>query len=448
MQEYYHSVTLDRDKCMGCTNCIKRCPTEAIRVRDGKARIIEERCIDCGECIRVCPYHAKVAITDPLDSIENFKYRIALPAPTLYGQFKKLTNIDHVLHGLKALGFHDVFEVARGADYVTEFTRYQIETSNHIKPMISSACPAIVRLIQVRFPELIPNLADVGSPMEIAAQMARDEFSNKHGVDKDDIGVFFITPCAAKMTSIKNPIGTEKSNVDGAISILDIYGPLSSAMSKDNSLHISDSLQSSTLKGVGWANSGGEGNSLGIDNYLAVDGIHNVMKVLEEIENDRLPDLDFFEGLACIGGCVGGPLVFENNFVAQSRLKRIISKMPSAVPISPNELKKAIEKYEWKLYKEIPPKPVMKLDDNISSAIKKMEELERIYAELPGLDCGSCGSPSCRTLAEDIVRGYATEFHCIIKFQEKVRILAEEMIELSDNIPTGKEKREKGGDKG
>ena len=67
--EMYHSVTLDKDKCTGCINCIKRCPTEAIRVRNGKAKIIKERCIDCGECIRVCPNHAKKAIVDSLDML-------------------------------------------------------------------------------------------------------------------------------------------------------------------------------------------------------------------------------------------------------------------------------------------------------------------------------------------------------------------------------------------
>lgn len=444
MQEYYHSVTLDKDKCMGCTNCIKRCPTEAIRVRDGKANIIAERCIDCGECIRICPYHAKIAITDPLTSINKFKYKIALPAPTLYGQFKKLTSIEKALHGLKSLGFDDVFEVARGADFITEFTKRQLQMSHSSKPMISSACPAIVRLIQVRFPELIPNLADVTSPMEIAAQMAKKEFAKKHGVSKNDIGAFFITPCAAKMTSIRNPIGIKNSSVDGAISILDIYGPLSSAMDEDDSLHSLDGLQKSSLNGVAWANSGGEGNSLGIDSYLSVDGINDVIKVLEEIESDRLSDLDFFEGLACVGGCVGGPLVFENNFVAQARLKKLIHGMPSNQPLSQGEVDSTMKEYNWGLDKEILPKPVMKLDDNILSAIKKMDELERIYEDLPGLDCGSCGAPSCRTLAEDIVRGDATSFDCIIKLREKVKKLAQEMIELSDYIPTGKEPRTKG----
>ncbi|MDK2889257.1 MAG: hypothetical protein PWP72_2135, partial [Thermoanaerobacter sp.] len=73
---------MDEEKCRGCTNCIKHCPTEAIRVRKGRARIIEERCIDCGECIRVCPNQAKLAITDSLEKLKDFKYTIALPAPS------------------------------------------------------------------------------------------------------------------------------------------------------------------------------------------------------------------------------------------------------------------------------------------------------------------------------------------------------------------------------
>ena len=73
MQEYIQSVTLDKDLCKGCINCIKRCPTEAIRVRDGKAAIDAQRCIDCGECIRICPHHAKKAITDPISILEGFQ---------------------------------------------------------------------------------------------------------------------------------------------------------------------------------------------------------------------------------------------------------------------------------------------------------------------------------------------------------------------------------------
>ena len=119
MNKYEHSVFLDVEKCNGCTTCLKHCPTEAIRIKDGHAVINEGRCIDCGECIRVCPNSAKKAKCNALSSMDKFKWKIALPAPTLYGQFDNLDDVDYVLDGLLKIGFDDVFEVAEGADIVT-----------------------------------------------------------------------------------------------------------------------------------------------------------------------------------------------------------------------------------------------------------------------------------------------------------------------------------------
>ena len=298
-QTRFHSVRLEKDKCRGCTNCLKRCPTEAIRVRGGRAHIIDERCIDCGMCIKVCNYHAKVAVTDPLSSISRYKYKIALPAPSLYGQFGGVRNISQILNGLKQMGFDDVFEVARGADVVSQAIRDRLKNPDLPRPVISSACPAFVRLIQVRFPSLVDNIVDVRQPMEVAAMMAKREFARKNNVREKDIGCFFITPCPAKMTAIRHPIGHEKSAVDGAISVLEIYGLLSSQLRK---APIDPSLETATDLGVGWARNGGESYAVCPENSMSVDGIMNCIHVLEEIEDDRLQGLEFFEGAACTGG--------------------------------------------------------------------------------------------------------------------------------------------------
>ncbi len=429
MDEYFHSVKLVEDKCKGCTNCIKRCPTEAIRVRKSKARIIDERCIDCGECIRVCPYHAKNAITDPLELIDKYKYKVAIPAPALYGQYNSTFSRNQILTALKLLGFNKTFEVAKAAEIVTEAAKKLIKNHELKKPAISSACPAVVRLIQVRFPNLIDNIVKLESPMEVAAKVIKSELVNEKSISPEDIGVFFISPCAAKVTSVKAPYERKKSFVDGVISIKDIYLKI---LVKLKTISECDDLIQAGFEGIGWANSGGESSALGTEKYLAVDGIQNVIKILEEIENDRLEDIDFVEALACTGGCLGGPLAVENPYVAKTNLKRHIDESQQ---ISKSNDKNN-ESYEDLLWTEnMKHKPIMKLDQDMEKALQKMDTLEKINSTLPGLDCGACGAPSCHALAEDIVRGNANVTDCIFKLRDKVRNLAMQMMELEAKMP-------------
>ncbi len=409
MAVIFHSVRLDADKCQGCTNCIKRCPTQAIRVRNKKAYIISDRCIDCGECIRVCPHHAKYAVSESFNELVNYKYRIALPAPALYGQFNNLENVDYVLTALKKMGFDDVVEVSKAAEYISAATRVMMDNGELKRPVISSACPAVVRLIRTRFPNLINNLLPTCAPIDFAAQLARKKAREETNYKDEEIGVFFITPCPAKRTAIRNPLCHENYGISGAIAIKDIYPVLVGTMDKLEAEEI-EPINESGIIGVGWASSGGEAAGLLKERYLAADGIENVINVLEELEDEKLNDLDFIELNCCTGGCVGGVLTVENPYVAKARLQRLRKFMP----VSCNTISDGFNWDEISWTKELAPSPAMKLADNVIKAMRMMTRLREIEAELPGLDCGICGAPSCRALAEDIVRGYAEETDCVL----------------------------------
>ncbi len=405
--EFFHSVRLDESLCKGCTNCIKHCPTGAIRVRRGKAYIIKERCIDCGECIRICPHHAKYAEKEPFEEILKYKYKIALPAPTLYGQFNNLEDTDIVLNGLKQMGFDDVCEVSQAAEFISEATRIALEDKRIPHPVISSACPAVVRLIRVRFPNLIDHVLNLNAPMEEAARIAREKAMKETGLMNEDIGVFFISPCTAKITEIKAPVCNIKSYVTGVFGIKDIYPVLLGCMEKLNAEE-GESLKNSGIIGVSWASSGGEAAGVFSDRYLAADGIENVIKVLEELEDEKLNDLDFIELNACPGGCVGGPLAVENPYVAKARINHLRKYMPISCKHLPSkEIPKTLC---WQ--KPLEPVSIMKLADNVREAMVKMARMNEISAMLPGLDCGMCGAPSCKDLAEDIVREKASIEDC------------------------------------
>lgn len=416
-----HSVALDKSKCKGCTTCLKRCPTEAIRIHDGKARILKELCIDCGECIKVCPYHAKKAVTHTFDSLKNFKYNIALPAPALYGQFQNLKDIDYVLNGLLEIGFDDVYETAKATEAITEYTKELLFQGKLKKPVINSACPAVVRLICVRFPSLIDNILPVIAPVEAAAIAARKDAAKKTGLAPSDIGVFFISPCAAKATTLPNPIGIYDSPISGVLSMKSIYTQMVSAMKKITDLK---PLSNATLEGINWARSGGEIKALGrsIGRCICVDGIENIISLFEQIEDNEALDIDFIEALSCEGGCVSGPLTAENGYIAKMRIVELGKRQEEKLK-GKNFPPVSVEASELGWKKPVVYRDINNLDSDMKSALKKLQEIEKIYETLPKTDCGSCGSPTCRCFAEDIVRGMANEIDCIHKLKEKINTL-------------------------
>ena len=415
--KFFTSVQLEETLCKGCINCIKRCPTQAIRVRNGKAVITKEFCIDCGECIRICPHHAKRAVYDKLDIRNQYAYTVALPAPSLYGQFNHLEDVNIVLTALKRIGFDDVYEVSGGAELVSELTRNYVAAHPQKQPFISTACPSIVRLIRVRFPNLIEHLLPIKPPVELAAELARKRAMEKTGLPSEKIGIIFLSPCPSKVTWVKTPLGMKKSNIDAVCAIKDVYKPLLSLM-KEVAEH-PEELSISGKIGISWGATGGEAGGLLTDRYLAADGMENVIRVLEDLEDNKISDLEFIELNACNGGCVGGVLTVENPFAAMAKLHRLRKYMTVARSHIETEFLYPPEEAFWT--EEVEYEPVFKLGENVRESIARMAQVEELCKKFPGLDCGSCGAPTCKALAEDIVRGEATEHDCIHIFKEYVR---------------------------
>ena len=426
-----HSVALDQKRCRGCTSCIKSCPTEAIRVRGRMATILPDRCIDCGTCIRICPHRAIRSSGDSLDSLKRFKCCVALPEPALYGQFQHLDNVDVVLAGLLKIGFHRVYEVARAAEILSDYERKSLKQGPPaVTPQISSACPAVLRLIRMRFPKLMEHVSNAVMPMELAAILARREAEAETGLSPEEIGVFAIVPCSSKVTAARESEGLSRPVLDGAFSIKDVYLRLLGPMREVE--EDPPALSSAGIIGLGWGASGGECAARLGGRSVAVDGIVNVIRMLEEIEDGRLPEADFLELSACTQGCVGGCFTVENPYGAKMRLKSLMK----GLPVSRNRF--TLEGEDRTLVERNKPLqylPTFVLDHDREAAFDKQRRIQELEAQLPGLHCGSCGAPSCRAFAEDVVLGRASMDDCIFKVRERMRSMAGGKEEADDYLP-------------
>ncbi|MBQ9761128.1 MAG: 4Fe-4S binding protein [Clostridia bacterium] len=420
MNSYEHSVSLDLSRCTGCTTCLKHCPTEAIRIQDGHAKINPNRCIDCGICIRICPNKAKKATYSRMDKVMKYKWKIALPAPALYGQFEDLENVDYVLQGLKDIGFDDVFEVSKAAELVSAYTRLYLKTNGIAKPVISSACPVVLRLISLRYPTLREHIMQLLPPMEVAARLARQRAMEEHPeLAREDICVCFISPCPAKVSYVRNGFGDYQSEVDEVLSISDVYFNLINVMRREQE---PQQLSESGKIGISWATTGGEASAIFNDKYLAADGIENVNHVLEQLDNGNISNLEFIELNACPGGCVGGAMTVENPFVAKARLQTLRRYLPVSQTQLQGEEKEFIPQNIF--FDKLPTYlPIQRLSENFGESLRMMAAIQKLHEELPGIDCGACGAPNCRAYAEDVICGRAEADGCTILRSKKLEAL-------------------------
>ncbi len=400
----YHSIKIDDSKCIGCVVCMKACPTKAIRIKGRKARVIAERCIDCGECYRVCPYNAIAPLTTRTSDIDRFKIKVALPTPVLYSQFGPEIMPDEILNVLKEVKFDYVYDEALACEMASIAIQEYLEKNPVPRPIISSTCPVVVRLIQRLFPDLVSLIIRMEPPREIAAKNLRKELSREHKIPESEIGIFHITSCPAKMVSINKPETMEKSYLDGAISIREIYNMFMMKLKRKERRFLMQTQTQISGIGIGWAISGGEIRGIKQDSVVSVSGVYDTIRILNDVESGKMKNIEYLECLICPDGCIGGPLTVENRFLAKSHILRLIRLFGGKNRIDVNYVKQLYEKNFFSFERDIKPKPFPPLDQDKNEAIKKLKKKEKILKTLPGINCGVCGAPDCESFAEDLVR--------------------------------------------
>jgi Na+-translocating ferredoxin:NAD+ oxidoreductase RNF subunit RnfB len=412
------SVYFDAARCVGCVDCGKTCPTAAIRVRGGCAVVDPELCIDCGACIGRCRHGAVRARTATSADLKRFRHTVALPSLTLFAQFGKDVEPAQVLAALTTLGFDSTYDISAMCEMLASATDAYLCECKGPWPKISVTCPAIVRLIQLRYPDMIDNLLPIETPRELAAKLIRRRLASEKGLDPRDIGVFFITPCSAIINSISYPVGLEESYLDGAFSIAELYGPLLKAIKAGAGRESSPAISE---RGLLWAMGGGEIAGMRDKNTLTVGGAGDVLRVFDHIEEGRLQAVDFIEAYICPDGCVSGQLTIEGRYAARRNIQQIVRRLGEQKQVPEEKVRALLREHFFDFEEHIPARPVRPLGRNLAEAAARKREADRILAGLPRKDCAACGAPGCATHAEDVVRGTAALEDCVFVRIERMQ---------------------------
>ncbi len=418
--EHYHSIRFDAGACHGCMACMRVCPTQAIRVRRGLAAMIEDRCIDCGECIKACPKGAVVPLTASPAGLGRFGCTIAVPSPALYTQFDGEVTPGVILQALRASGFDAAATLSWAGDAVTCALELFLADYRGPVPLISSFCPSVVRLVQVKYPELVDQLLPILAPREVAAREAKLAAAAESGLPPDRVHAVYITPCPAKMVSIVDHPGMDASYIDSAVGINDLF-PLLAPVIREVQTGGADVPEPETSAGLGWAFSVNLPSTLSEEHTLSVWGLPNVLRTLDDIDKGKLQRYTFVECHACFDGCVSGALTVENPYVARARALHLQHALPSRNVADAEALRARCARGDFRTTVPFSVRPPQPLGRDIVSAISRMQERDRVAGRLPGIDCGACGAPTCLSFAEDVVLGSAEEAECVFVREAQLR---------------------------
>ena len=409
-------------KCKDCYKCLRECPVKAIEVKNHQARIIESRCILCGHCTLICPQNAKI-VHSSLNEIKQILNSgakvVASVAPSFLSSFG-LKDFNVFKIALAKVGFFDAEETAYGAELVTQQYKTLLE-SKQFKNFITSACPAVCRLIQAYYPKALQYLAPVDSPMIAHAKMLRKQHP--------DAKVIFIGPCIAKKRE-----AIESGIIDGVLTYDDMQELFAEKnIVLDEIINISlENKKGTACLSKAYPISHGIIKAFpelpkGYD-YMAVDGPDRCVDALQNIDN--LENV-FLEMNICKDGCVNGPCSLSVNIKGGSIkatsdvLKYYKKDIRTLAPHQYEEHDIDLNKLYPRIRNNSMPPPEREIKCILAKIGKHKPEDE--------LNCSACGYDTCRDKAWAVYNGYTDAEICLPYMRERAESLSYEIIQHSPN---------------
>lgn len=403
-------------KCKDCFKCLRECPVKAIKYENHQAKIIESKCILCGRCTIVCPQNAKSVHSERenvMTLLKGNKMVIASVAPSFVGSFD-VSDFASMSRALQELGFTFAEETAVGALAVTEEYAKLLEKKEY-KNLITSACPAINRMIQLYYPNALKYLAPVASPMVAHARMLKERYPESR--------VVFLGPCIAKKRE-----GAESGVIDGVLTfeeLDELFKEKNITFKEGECCETGDPnfnrakfypISNGIIKSF---------KSLSSDyEYVAIDGVKRSFEVLDDI--DFYSDL-FIEVNCCEYACVNGPCVVKREGGA----------------IKANEIvRKYVGRDTGKNTVERPDNSKVDISERhpyigLSSIIPRERDIKAVLAKTgktkteDELNCGACGYSTCREKAMAVINGYADIEMCLPYMRTRAESMSYEIIQNS-----------------
>lgn len=456
-------ISTIKTDCKDCYKCIRSCPMKAIRVTDGRAQIVEERCINDGNCINVCPQGAKqVRQTDSILVREWIKAGETMAvslAPSYPVAFESVESCE-IIPILRKMGFTFIQETAWAAEYVAREHLALLQNGAEW-PVITSSCPVIVDLVEKHYPELIPYLAPVLSPMALHGKVLKERFKR----------VIFVGPCIAKKEEM------EQAGVRGAIDAVLTFkelqelaeecmlGILTPGEQRRKNTPVSECQQTAphgetqnTFENMEReeAVNSFDGEKAGLarlfplgggllktvalstdslaDEFLTVTGLEEVIEFLNDFSQSK--GLQMIEMLACKGGCINGVGSATKKTLIERRQQML--KVPTDQEVQPddalqpNDCRNALTPLNVSVVREYASRMKsykMPSDDEIR------EILATVGKTTPEdeLNCGSCGYNSCREKAIAVHNGLAELEMCLPYMRSRAESMSNLIIRTTPN---------------